>query len=234
MGDQKAEVLRGMLCQRLHAYRILQFALGSDPTDEFLSLCFSEATEGVLATAESVEPEGFAPVRGAWDSCKASHEEDPKGYLEKCASAYTKLFVGPGELKATPWECVYLSGERMLFQESTLAVRDAYRAEGFKAAGYPHVSDDHIAIELDFVARLAQRALEAFDASDAAEYERLLSAQSNFLDEHLMKWALDYASDLESAAEGTLYAAVAKMLAAFLPFDAALVGELKEAGVPLG
>lgn len=231
MEERKTEILRGMLCERLHAYRVFQFALGSDPTEEFLATFFSEATEGVLRTAASVDVEGFESALALWESYKTEYESDEKAYLEACTSRYTKLFVGPGELAAAPWECVYLSGERMLFQASTLAVRDAYRAAGFKAAGYPHVSDDHIAIELDFMARLAERSLRAFDAGDGDEYDCSLAFQADFLSKHLLVWAGDYAADLSQAAEGTLYEAVGALLSAMLPFDATLLDELREAGL---
>ena len=71
----------------------------------------------------------------------------------------------------------------------------------------------------------------SFDANDGDEYERTLTLQADFLSEHLLVWAGDYAADLSQAAEGTLYEAVGALLSAMLPFDATLLDELREAGL---
>ncbi len=133
-------------------------------------------------------------------------------------------------MKAPPWECVYLTNERVLFQESTLKVREAYRSENMLPTQYPHVSDDHIAIELDFLAKLSEKTQAALSANDTAEYGRLLESQRAFLNEHLLVWVDKYATDLSEASSDSLYARIAMLCAAFLPIDVEVIGELLDRG----
>lgn len=71
------------------------------------------------------------------------------------------MFIGIGT-RVAPWESVYVSPDRLVFQASTLAVRDAYGAAGFVAKNKGAEPDDHIATECDFMAKLAAQAAEAF------------------------------------------------------------------------
>ncbi|MCB8816455.1 molecular chaperone TorD family protein [Desulfosporosinus shakirovi] len=73
---------------------------------------------------------------------------------------YTRLFIGPTKLPVPPWESVYVSKERLLFQESSLKVRQrqCYLNYNFLPAKYRSEADDHIALELDFMYNLSSLA----------------------------------------------------------------------------
>jgi len=110
----------------------------------------------------------------------------------------------------------------MLFQRSTLEVRNFYRSQGFIPAEYPHVADDHLAIELDFMAQLALRMLEAAQANDEEVYKNSLVASREFLDEHLLKWVPQYVVDLQEE-QAVFYPLVVRALQLFLQKDAGLL-----------
>lgn len=224
-----SEEIQTVLLARTYFYQVCQVVFGDDPSEELLDAFFSEATEDAFSLFTSVEPEKCAAALAAYEECKAACAADRAAFLEKAQRDYMHQLIGPNELKAPPWECVYISKERMLFQESTLRVRQYYRSEGFLPTQYPHVSDDHIAIELDFMAKLGKKSEEALTAGEDAEYKRLLGSQRTFLTTHLLKWVADYAADLAKEAPGSLYACAAAMCAAVLPIDADLLGELGEA-----
>lgn len=114
--------------------------------------------------------------------------------LEVLREEYTRLFIGPAKLPAPPWESVYVSPDHLLFQASTLAVREAYAKEGFQAAGYPHEADDHIATEFGFMAALAKRAIDAYDAGDFEACRAALESQACFLEEHLLLWVREFSN----------------------------------------
>lgn len=123
--------------------------------------------------------------------------EDAVGKLD---ADYTRLFVGPGKLPAPPWESVYRADGDLLFQESTLEVRQAYREAGFKAAGYPHEADDHVATELSFMVSLVDEASAAVEAADDERAHAFMTAQVKFLQAHLTRWLPQFAERLNTQA----------------------------------
>jgi TorA maturation chaperone TorD len=121
---------------------------------------------------------------------------------------------------------VHLSKQRVIFTEGTLAVREFYRSEGMLPEAYPHVSDDHIALELDFMRMLVLRSQEQREQGNAAEFQRLCSAQARFLDEHLLKWTPLYANRLEQHYPGYLYTTCARLLQHLLAFDCQILADI--------
>ncbi|ULO07884.1 molecular chaperone TorD family protein [Paenibacillus sp. 19GGS1-52] len=78
-------------------------------------------------------------------------------------------------------------------------------------------SDDHIAIELEFMAVLHERMLyNSFSIRSAME---LLEIQETFLEEHLLKWTPKFCERLNAATESPLYLGLSHMLEEFLPQD---------------
>lgn len=113
---------------------------------------------------------------------------------------YTRLLMGAGRLLAPPWESVYFNNERMVFQEQTMQVRAWYHRFGLEAPKYNAEPDDHIGLELIFVAHLAQEALVALDQQDQSGFETMLAAQREFLSEHLLTWAFEWCKLAEAHA----------------------------------
>lgn len=148
---------------------------------------------------------------------------------ERLRSEYAKLFVGPGKLPAPPWESVYVCGEDLLFQQSTLAVRQAFRAAGYQASGYPHEADDHLATELHFMAALSEDAKRAYDEQNADRLTLLLSRQLVFLCEHLDVWLPAFVRRLHERADSStsrFYPAFAVLAAEICKADIEAIGEL--------
>ena len=223
-------VVETTLVARTYLYRMFQMLFGDDPTKETLSAVFSETTKEALGFFRQAESSDYAAALEGFSKCASAYGENSESCLARAQRDYMQLLVGPNELKAPPWGCVYLTNERVLFQESTLKVREAYRSENMLPTQYPHVSDDHIAIELDFLAKLSEKTQAALSANDTAEYGRLLESQRAFLNEHLLVWVDKYATDLSEASSDSLYARIAMLCAAFLPIDVEVIGELLDRG----
>nr|KEP22772.1 hypothetical protein DA06_16345 [Georgenia sp. SUBG003] len=102
---------------------------------------------------------------------------------------YNRLFRGPERMKAPPYESVHRSQERLLFERETMQVRAAYAEFGLVAPRLNTEPDDHIGLELGFVATLAVRGMDAIEAGDDVELARVLRGLVAFLDEHLLAWA---------------------------------------------
>ncbi len=124
---------------------------------------------------------------------------------------YTRLFVGPGKVLAPPWESAQLTVERQLFQGHTLQVRQWYRRFGLEAARLHTEPDDHLGLELSFLAHLAQRGLEALDQSDEPRLHETLTAQRDFLQAHPLRFVAQWSDEVEQHAHTDFYRGVARV-----------------------
>ena len=91
---------------------------------------------------------------------------------------FNRLFVGPGEMRAAPWESVYRSKTKLTFQEPTLAVRALYERFGFESPALHREPDDHLALELDFLGALSDLAAEAVRDGDGERLAACFEAQT--------------------------------------------------------
>ena len=143
--------------------------------------------------------------------------------LEGLGGLYNTLFVGPGVPVASPWEGVHRShSERRMFGPTALEVRRCYRAHGFEPQGYPNVSDDALALELDYLYELGERAFRAHLAGDDPSGD--LAASREFLDEHLLCWVGSFAGRVVGFREESLYGEAAQALEAFVRADREWLG----------
>lgn len=131
--------------------------------------------------------------------------------LDDLRADYTRLLLGTSVVLAPPWESVYFSDERLIFQEQTVQVRAWYRRFGLEAPHHAQEPDDHIGLELLFVAQLARQALVALEEQDQAAFEELLAAQRSFLTEHLFQWAAQWCDLVETQANTLFFQGLAPL-----------------------
>lgn len=124
---------------------------------------------------------------------------------------YTRLFIGPGIVIAPPWESVHFSEERLTFQEQTLQVRDWYRRFGLRAEKIYQEPDDHIGLQLEFIAHLARLGLAATEQNDEAALENAVKAQRDFLSEHLFRWVMGWCDLVDKNAHTDFYHGMARL-----------------------
>lgn len=125
---------------------------------------------------------------------------------------YTRLFVGTGKVPVVPWESAYFNEAHLLFQEQTLDVRAWYQRFGLKAIKLYKEPDDHIALELAFMAHLAKLGLDALGAQDDAAFQEGLEAQRGFLTEHLLLWGPLWCNLVVEHAKTKFYRGIALVL----------------------
>lgn len=225
------EEMQAVLAARTCAYRAFQSLFGNHPTLEQLSLLGGPEVEASLALlcggGDDACGEELRFFQNSLDTILAV----PDQALGALKSDYNRLFVVPGPMAAAAWESVYRSSNKVLFTEVTLQVREAYRAQGFLPNDYPVVADDHLALELDFMAALAQEAAEASllpSEEEQAALLRPLRASRRFLEEHLLLWAPSFTEALCATGDQSLYRDVALLLSAFLRRDADRCREIVE------
>lgn len=143
------------------------------------------------------------------------------------------LFIGLGKVIAPMWSSVYFSENKLLFQEQTLQVRKWYARFGLQAERINREPDDHIGLEMLFIAHLASLALQVIEQDDEKKLDEILQAQHDFLSEHLLRWgpvwaklvkqhaATDFYRGIAHLTHGTLIA-IAESLQIKMPKEAAL------------
>lgn len=203
------------LAARGYVYLLFQRVFGSDPSKElFDSVDTDVADEAFKIVLAGDEAEDDSTTKFLI-LLKDAHLK-----VEEWRSEYTRLFVGPAALPAPPWESVYTSNKRLIMQPSTLEIRTIYRAQGFIPALYPHVPDDHIALELDFIATLAGMSLEAWGQQDEKTAQSALVVSESFITKHLGSWVGSFARELCEKGNAHYYDCAARALATFALADA--------------
>lgn len=132
--------------------------------------------------------------------------------LEDIRVDYTRLLVGHHRMEVPAWESVYFNPERLTFQEETASVRRWFDRFGVKPGMNAREPEDHIAFELSFVGYLAEQAVAALEKGDEAAFNELLSAQREFLTEHLLRWGWKWAELALEHAQTNFYQGLALLV----------------------
>lgn len=135
---------------------------------------------------------------------------------------FTRTFVGhgnEGHSAAYPTESVYTSEKHLTMQDSRDEVMAFYRTWGLERAETLTENEDHITVELEFMAALAERTAEQLEAGDDEAAAALLAAQKTFLAEHLLRWANVFARGIRVFSKTDLYQGAGHLLEGFLKED---------------
>ncbi len=214
-----------LLVNRNFLYQLLYKAFAREPDAEFLDLLTSEQTGESFALLGGERLKAVpAFLQRLRDKTRTSDA------VESLRGEYTRFFIGPMEMQAPPWESVYVGEQGMLFQESTLKVRDCYRHFGLLPEAYPRVADDSLALELGFMAELARRSAEAFEEQDTEALQKTLRGAAGFLDEHLLIWVPQLLERISDAEDAVLYPQLVGILDSFLKKDRETLNDLLTEG----
>ncbi|MFU0841342.1 MAG: hypothetical protein ACFWTZ_01775 [Burkholderia sp.] len=129
---------------------------------------------------------------------KAAKAEQPSA--EDLSREYAKLFLGVGEITLPLCESAWTSEKHLLSQKAQLDVRKAYSDAGVACSGFMGLPDDHIGIELGFMAVQILR--------------EDLRAASDFFSEHPARWLPALAKALSEHPDARFYRTVAPVLTA--------------------
>lgn len=223
--------LADLMASRANVYRLL-------------SRCYRSEMDAMLAReiadefAFETDDDTLATALTAMRAALADADEDA---LEQLAVTFDRVFFGMGPLTARhafPYESVYTSDKGILMQEAYTSVARTYREQSLAKDASFTEPEDHLAVELAFMATLADRArafLEAGDASGDAAAEETLAQSLAFARTHLLNWIDRFCAELERAAtpegegagtgDGGFYGALARFTVVFVAGDAALLEE---------
>jgi TorA maturation chaperone TorD len=142
------------------------------------------------------------------------------------AAEYAGLFLGVRQSPSHPSESVYSSQEHLIMQKARDDVLEMYRKMGLEKVKEFTEPEDHIAIELRFMAFLSGKTIETLKSGNLTESKRLLEAQMAFLNDHLAKWVPLLVADIVKEAWREFYKAVAKITKDFVAMDVEVVSEM--------
>jgi len=153
-----------------------------------------------------------------------------RGYLAKTteqtltdlAVDYVRTFIGAGRSAkeaAYPYESIYTSPDRLLMQEARDEVLSLYRAEEISRVESFNEPEDHIALELEFMAVLCERAAPSLREGDTGHALGYLKKQTLFLTEHLLNWTPVFCADVVKFAREDLYRGLAMVTKGYLQLE---------------
>jgi TorA maturation chaperone TorD len=180
------------------------------PEHEFLqSLVEQNVFDEIPYAAGQVETAQGLELLKRWT--EQTGENLTKDAFDDLQVDYCRLFVGPGTLLAPPWESVHRDVTHLTFQKDTVEVRKWYARYGLQFEKLHKEPDDHIGLELAFIAALAGRAAEALAGGEEEQCLELVEAQSRFIREHLLQWGPTWAEMGLEGARTDFYQGVFKL-----------------------
>lgn len=158
------------------------------PDNLGLKLVGAEAEEVLALTREAVQE-----LTAAAD----------KLYFELAAD-YTAIYLMHG-FDVSPCESVWFDEDGLIYQEPMFQIRDAMQHYGLQSADWRQRSEDHLVMQLLFVAYLMETGT-CVALQDAAR----------FLDEHTLRWLGKFANRISSRCETKFYAGLVSLTHLYL------------------
>lgn len=181
-----------------------------EPGKEFAE---EKVFDSILGAARRIDPDLAA---GATRLSEAFSAEA----IDALLLDYTRLFLGPNEVIAQPYGSVWLSGEKTLMQDSTMAVLELYREGGFEIDEEFRELPDHIAVELEFLYLLIFRENQAQRAGGIDALTSAASLRKRFLEEHLGAWIEPFTAAVSAGAKSAFYRELAELTNRFVRLEA--------------
>ncbi len=124
--------------------------------------------------------------------------------LDDLAADFASIYLNFG-YQASPCESPWLDDDGLAYQEPMFQIREIYRHYGLQAEDWRRRSEDHIVMQMLFVAHL----LEVEDLA-------ALRDAANFLDEHPLRWVDRFAQRVGARSVTKFYAVVVSLSSLYL------------------
>lgn len=194
-------------------------AAGSVIADDAQSLAALHDRELTVELVAALHEAGFPRGLGllpaspaavsAWRAMTAALAELPyrptSAQLDELAVEYASIYL-TGAYGASPCESVWTDDDRLVCQDAMFRLRELYAAHGLVTPDWRRRPDDHLVVQLLFVAHLAR------NAATAADWRALAA----LLDEHLLRWINDFAARVAARTQSSFYASLAVLTAVWL------------------
>ncbi len=149
----------------------------------------------------------------------AQDQEAFAAFYRELRQDYAYLFYMASASGVSVYESVYRTDDGTLFGPTTLEVRAAYAAFGYALESSASEPDDHLGIELAFLAKLFALASE-----DDRKAERALAAAADFMGAHVLAFSGDALRRMHESARSVFYREAALLIAASIDEVASTIG----------
>jgi TorA maturation chaperone TorD len=207
------------LYSREFGYDLFRRLFIEEPTQELL--LFLQGQDIVTLFDELQDNADFLSAAKTLNDYLASHCFDGDGSdFDDLHWDFTRLFIGPEQLPAPPWESVYLSKDKLLFQQCTNEVKRIYHQNGFFLPENETEAADHIGFELDFLYHQSALTVALFEQPNAdRELAAAMALQIDFLQRHPLAFCPSFSANVQQYAETEFYRSFAAILPLFLSTD---------------
>lgn len=203
---------------RVFAYSLLKRVFLEQPNAEFLKLLVEEE---LLDNFPGLEDD--AEIREGLKVTKSYLARDGsyEGKARVAAVDYTSMFMAPMKKRivAKPYESIYTSAMKQVWQEETMVVRRIYLKHGLLPKDVMREPEDHIGYELDFMGRLSERIFRAAKRKKFDKAKEVIEAQREFLEDHLLKWVPEFSRRVRQHASTDYFRGLGMVLPAYLNLD---------------
>ena len=221
----RADVRERLLARGL-MLDVLRRVFLAEPEREFLKVCSGLDIALVFPFLGQSE-EGRKGLQDVAAYFEAHDPVDSEDDYDALHWDYTRLFVGPHAPLAPIWASYYLEPEKLLFQQTTLSVRNLYRSHGLLRDGaMTGEADDHLGLELDFLCKMNQRMVQVIE-NGGADDALTCADQSAFVENHLSAFVPEFRKLVAAHAATSFYVGFAGVLAGFVEEDARFLGEIE-------
>lgn len=143
--------------------------------------------------------------------------------LVRLSKEYAALFLGAGAKNTAPLcESVYRGQSASLFQEPYFEVKKCYAEIGLQKDNDFSEPDDHLSLELAYMAKLCRLFIESREDTGGAGY-RYLEIQAEFIEKHLKLWVPAFLERLQNLDGSNFYKGCGLILNGFLKADLVLM-----------
>lgn len=177
------------------------------------SLYFTEVSVDLL---DQLRRNASLPAGKLADYARELSAQDLEGARVDAAADFARLFLGMSAHPVSPYESVFTSPEHLLMQDARDEVLSMYRSEGFAYSVRGNLPEDHIAAEMEFMALLCEKEIEAYENDDSEEVERVSRVQRSFVADHLSAWIPEFCDQVQSRSRTLLYGGLAQITEEFL------------------
>jgi TorA maturation chaperone TorD len=190
----------------------------------FLSACYYEPAiefseeqlfDNMLIAAKRVHPDLVEHARKLGEAFAAKD-------LQTLLVDYTRLFLGPMEALAKPYEASWRAATEQTESNPPPAVLDIYSEGGFEVdAGFMELPD-HVAVELEFLYLLNFNANHATQLGKLDAVAEAQALKQRFLTEHLGAWIVQFSAAITAGAGTDFYRELAVLTERFVRMESGL------------
>lgn len=144
-------------------------------------------------------PAGEA-MRDAWRLMAHAAEEASAANPDDLAADYAAIYL-TGAYGASPCESVWTDDDHLACQQAMFALRDIYAESGLAATDWRRRPDDHLVLQLLYIAQALRRAAD----------REAMGKLAVMMDEHLLRWLPDFAERVASRCDTPFYAVLQRL-----------------------